>query len=130
MNASEAKRAADGITTRGMERIWVTAYSDFLPKVTPAKWTVKERKLLKSLIESYGKELVDKSLVYLCRRWGALSKKWKIESGVPTIGILWGYRAPLFADIQTGGKYTKKRHMDDDFGIVPSTDKGLPSGWG
>jgi hypothetical protein len=128
VNASEAKRAADGINTRGMERIWKNALSDHFPDVTPNRWTGKERKLLKDLMFDHPKETVTRAMVYMCENWDDLCKRWK-RTGVPSIGTLFGYRADIFSDIETGGKYTKIRRMDDSYGRVPSTGKGGRDGW-
>lgn len=128
VNASEAKRAADGINTRGMEGIWKNALSDHFPDVTPNRWTGKERKLLKDLMIDHPKETVTRAMVYMCENWDALCRRWKI-TGVPQIGTLFGYRADIFADIETGGKYTGIRRMDDSYGRVPSTGKGGRDGW-
>ena len=93
--------------------------------VKTGKWALKDKSNAKMLLDSYGPELVKETVEYLFREWDSLSSSLKLV-GLPSVGLLTGYRDTIFGMVQLGETGTKRRGEYD-----PRTAKDSPSsGWG
>lgn len=111
----------------------VNSYGDKLT-LPPEKewWTLKERSLAKKLLNSYGRDLVQRALAHLCDNWD----RWVAESegrlsGIPTIGYLWTFRERIFAAVQgiNPSKPVRKRKKKDFGEYQPSAEPAVGIGW-
>ena len=91
------------------------------------KWTVKQRKLAKMLLETYGESLVKNAVVHFCKTWDTMVRDSRGRlSGAPTVNLLWGMRERVFADVQNKDRKIVARKDSDEF----KGDEGAPDvGW-
>lgn len=106
------------------------------------KWVTngKQGMLAKKMLSEYHADTVKKSIDYMCDNWEVIitNSQGRI-SGLPTIELLWGMRAQIFADAELGRIPVivdrskkkvagKKKHMVGEFD--PDSLIGAPDiGW-
>lgn len=83
-----------GLFIREWKRKW--------PQVTAPLMGMKERALLKQLIDHYGAAETAKVVLEMFARWDTLAPKIKVKGSYPSISILWGFRGTLFPMILEG----------------------------
>ena len=91
------------------------------------QWTIKQKKLAKSLLEIYGEALVNEAVAHFCKTWdNVVGNSNGRLSGSPTINLLWGMRERVFGDVQNKGRKIESRKNSDEF----KGDSGAPDvGW-
>lgn len=97
---------------------------------TKVKWYPKERKLALNLLDQYGPELVEKTVVYFVKNWDDISTRKEIDAPFPTINILHGYRDNIFGEVMIGKP--KRRSVDRLRGEYDSesASRSPAHGWG
>ena len=106
----------DGLKPRQIERKWHEVFTRKFHVMT-ATWGVKEFSLLKKLVENFGAELVVQVIEHVIEHWEEYVERFGLE-GYPGIAFVWGYRATIFPEIQSGkrfdgGKRTAKAKINE-----------------
>jgi hypothetical protein len=71
-----------------------------------ALWAGAERKLVKTLLDHYGPELMRKVFHSFTRDWEKWRTKLRVDAGVPSVKILYGYRDTVFPAVAGAGVTT------------------------
>jgi len=93
--------------------------------ITP-RWTGKEYKLAKVLLQDYGPDLVGKAVIYICEKWDDIVQKSRGRlMGKPSIDLLWAMRSQIFGEVQD----TRKRRRSKDSDEFNEDTKTPNVGW-
>jgi len=69
--------------------------------INQGRWGAKERKLAKNLLADFGPEMVERAVAHFCAHWKTMVHNSRGQlDGMPTINLLWGMRARVFAEVQ------------------------------
>ena len=70
--------------------------------ITIGPWTLAQRKLAKTLLDTYGSDLVRRAVDWVFDHWNEIQRSSRSRvGGGPTINVLWGYRESVFLSIQS-----------------------------
>lgn len=105
--------------------------------VTHGKWGGKQFTLAKRMLDTYGAELVENAINYMCDNWSKMVEDSGGKlSGIPTVELLWSIRNRIFPDVEKGIPYksSKKRKYNkkvkDNRGEYKDpSDKNKRDGW-
>lgn len=93
------------------------------------RWTAKERKLARLLLDDYGSQLVEAAVAHFCANWkGYVDKSNGRLSGDPTVNLLWAMREQVFPVVQspTPARVRARKNADE---YDPESDSGSGIGW-
>ena len=71
----------------------------------------KTARLFKLLIEEQGVETTNDLLEFVCKKWDKLKMKYRL-SGLPGMGVIWGYRTTFIGDMREAQRAKNKRRAD------------------
>jgi hypothetical protein len=105
-----------GKTKVSMKTEWNRFFKAAFEGASTQKWVARDKQSVERMIDTYGQETTLKAMESLCSEWESrYQAAWNV-SGLPNIGILWGFRDKIFPEIETGRRLDpkKKNRLRDD----------------
>ncbi len=127
---SVSKKSRTGASS-SLETRWSAGFRETMHVSVSEPWNMKEKKMIKDLVASYGHERVKNTIDYFFLHWDDLVTRMRL-SEAPSVQLMYRIRKTLFVEAETGkriGKKTLKEKLKEGEYDAVAASKAPKIGW-
>jgi hypothetical protein len=84
-----------------MRFVYEDLWTDKSWRTYPSKWTMKDKKLVRNLLDEQGGENTVRYFQYVVQGWEEIQQRYRIQ-GSPSVSVIWGFRNSLLHEALNG----------------------------
>jgi hypothetical protein len=84
-----------------MRFVYEDLWSEKSWRTYPSRWTLKDKKLVRNLLDEQGGENTVRYFQYVVQGWEEIRERYRIQ-GSPSVAVIWGFRSSLLHEALNG----------------------------